>query len=276
MALRRAGTCAVCGAELPAGATAWWDPGQRTVSCNRHGQPTPNSDGGRAEGAVDPPAIPLDRGTAGGSARLEYERRHARREARLEEKWGRLAGVAKFLSDDPQSTTAWAKGGKGEEGVGAKLEGLTASKAILLYDRCVPRTKGNIDIVAVAPSGVWVIDVKNYSGRVERRDVGGFFRTDVRLYAGGRDRSKAADQLGWQLMAVTNALGHVHIAAEVHAVLCFYKAEWSLFAKPFQHAGVWVTWPSRLAEMLNAPGPLDEPTVRTIAHHVATALPSKA
>jgi hypothetical protein len=33
---------------------------------------------------------------------------------------------------------------------------------------------------------VFVVDVKNYKGKVETRDRGGFFSTDDRLYVGGR------------------------------------------------------------------------------------------
>jgi hypothetical protein len=60
-------------------------------------------------------------GTAGGSARLEYEKRHHQREERIDQRWGRLAGVVKFLADDPQTTIAWAKGSEGERRLAAQL-----------------------------------------------------------------------------------------------------------------------------------------------------------
>lgn len=58
--------------------------------------------------------------TPGTSARKEFERRHAKRERQIEETWGtgRLGRIAKFLSDDPQTTTASAKGAHGEVRVG--------------------------------------------------------------------------------------------------------------------------------------------------------------
>ena len=34
MDLRYAGTCKVCGAQLPAGSRAYWDAGARTVTCS--------------------------------------------------------------------------------------------------------------------------------------------------------------------------------------------------------------------------------------------------
>jgi len=146
-------------------------------------------------------------GVAGGSARQEFEKRHQRRDERMDQKWGRLAGVAKFLSEDPQSTTAWAKGSEGERRLAAHLLSALGERAVLLHDRNVPRTRSNIDHLAIAPSGVWVIDAKNYTGMVERRDIGGWLKSDLRIYVGGRDRTKVADGMGWQVDAVNDALG---------------------------------------------------------------------
>lgn len=241
----------------------------------QRGGPWSSSGAGRA-GHTPPPAPdagPVDRGTPGRSARQEYQRQHARREQRLEERWGRLAGLAKLLTDDPQSTRAWARGAQGEELVGQRLERAVSDRTVLLYDRRVPRSRRNIDVVAVAPSGVWVIDVKRYSGRVQRRDVGGFFRSDVRLYVGGRDRSALAAGMGWQVAAVTDALGVAGVP--VHAALCFSGAEWGLLAKPFRFAGVWVMWPGALAGRLNGDGPLDPGVIRHLARTIGTALPSR-
>ena len=57
--------------------------------------------------------------------------------------------------------------------------------------------------------------------------------------------------------------------------LCFVGAEWSLFAKPFQQQGVWVTWARKLAAMIAEPGPLSSERVPVIARQLADALPAK-
>lgn len=41
----------------------------------------------------------------------------------------------------------------------------------------------------LGPSGIFVIDAKKYSGAVQKRDMGGWFRTDERLYVNGRNRT---------------------------------------------------------------------------------------
>jgi hypothetical protein len=53
---------------------------------------------------------------------------------------------------------------------------------------------------------VFVIDAKNHGGTVRIVDKGSFFRSDKRLYVGGRDRSKLAKEMAWQVEAVRSAL----------------------------------------------------------------------
>lgn len=226
-----------------------------------------------AEVSEETPAPPSSfaYGVAGGSAQREYEKRHQRREQRIEQKWGRLAGVVKFLSDDPQNITAWAKGSEGERRLAAHLQTAVGDRAVLLNDRKVPKTRGNIDHLVVAASGIWVIDAKNYKGMVERRDVGGWFKTDQRLYVGRRDQTKLARGLGWQIDAVHTAFAGR--GAPITGVLCFTDAEWRLFAKPFQLDGVWVTWAKKLVEMIAEPGPLTPVDVSNIAERLSAALP---
>ncbi len=116
-----------------------------------------------------------------------------------------------------------------------------------------------------------MIDAKHYAGLVERRDKGGWFKTDYHLYVGGRDRTKIVKGLGWQVDAVRAVLDAADVP--IHAALCFIEAEWKLFAKPFQQGGVWVTWAEKLAEMIAAPGPLTLAEVTSVANRLAVALP---
>ncbi|MHB1775741.1 MAG: nuclease-related domain-containing protein [Acidimicrobiales bacterium] len=275
--LRYPASCAACGGVLERGARAWWDQGARAAECTAC-RPADSDDLEPAGGAppAPPGAEPLVAGTAGGSARATYERRHARREQRIEERWGRPAGVVKFLTDDPQSTRAWAQGSEGERLLAEVLARTVGDRAVLLHDRKVPRTRGNIDHLAVAPPGVWVIDAKRYRGRVEHRDVGGWFRTDLRLYVGGRDRTNAVEGLAWQVDAVRHALAALAtpgLIVPLHPALCFVDAEWPLFAKPFTHDGVRVSGPRSLAEAIGAGGALNREAVELVARQLATALP---
>ena len=288
MALKRDGACSACAIPLAAGTRAQWDNVAKLVTC----LPCVENIAAPAVAAVPVPPLsptvdpeptgpaadlpPIDVGTPGASAQKEFERRHAKREQKIEEKWGtgRLGRMAKFLSDDPQSTTAWAKGAHGEERVAAILSERLAEDAVLLHDRKVhTKTKGNIDHIAIAPSGVWIIDAKKYTGKVEKRDVGGYFKTDLRLYVGGRDRSKSVDGLQGQVDAVRAVLEDD--AIPVHPALSFVGAEWPIFfAKPFQLDGVWISRPGRLAELVLGDGPLTIDDVDRIARLLSHRLPA--
>jgi len=280
MSIRRPDTCSVCSAEVPAGTTAWWDGDARVVTCVLcHDAPLAPTPDDVAPPKTDaehrvPETLRVRTGVAGQSALEEFQRRHEKREARIDAKFGRFSGVVKFLTDDPQSITAWRKGSVGERKLAASLQENLGDRAVLLHDRSVPRTVGNIDHIVVASSGVWVVDAKNYSGLVQQRDVGGFFKVDLRLYVGGRDRSKVLDGLGWQVKAVNKALGGDSVP--VSSAVCFTDAEWGWFAKPFTMRGVFVSGPNALARKIAEPGPLTTDLIQEAAGHLSEALPPKA
>ena len=166
LSLRRRDVCIDCGANLEVGAQAWWDADQKSVTCLRcHEGPqvsAPQTLTGPENDAT--PVNTIDPGAAGSSSEARYEYLHAARESRIDAKFGRLAGVIKFVTDDPQSTKAWKAGSIGERHLAASLSASVGDRAILLHDRKVPKTRGNIDHLAVASNGVWVIDAKNYRG----------------------------------------------------------------------------------------------------------------
>lgn len=276
--LRYAGTCSVCGAVLPASTTAHWDKADKTVTCLECAAGAEQSECSAGPLVEHPPKAPVpvkpESGRAGASAQAEFERRHQKRETVLDQRFGRFAGLVKFLVDDPQSTRAWAKGSEGERLLAEALTRRVGDRAVLLHDRKIPRTSANIDSLAIASTGAWVIDAKKYKGRLERRDKGGWRTTDYHVYVNGRDQTKLVGGLQKQSAAVRAALGDLDVP--IHSVLCFIEAEWDFFLKPFQVDGVWVTYGKHLAEMIGAAGPLSDDEVLRVANVLAAALPPKA
>jgi Nuclease-related domain len=278
--LRRPDTCAACHVPLKPGTLAFWDTDARSVTCLDCLQ-EPGTQDGEAGGFLhvsepDPPA--LDRGTAGASAKRQYERLHMRRERRARDRYGWLGGVYLALTNEPQSTGAWAQGSRGERLLGAYLEKIhDESAVVVLHDRRIPGTRANIDHVAVTRSGaVWAIDAKNYTGRVQKLDKGGWFSTDLRLYVGRRECTKLVGGMAKQVTAIGAALGGQlmqEFGIRPRAALCFVNGEWSLFAKPFILDDVWIGWPKALGEQLRASGELAPSRVVALAAHVAEALP---
>jgi hypothetical protein len=212
-------------------------------------------------------------GTAGGSAAREYERRHASRQASLDARFGRLARVVDAVTTEPQSTQSWAKGASGEARLGAFLERELAGVGIVLHDRCVPGSKANIDHIAVAPSGIWVIDAKSYRGKVERRTIGSFWNPSADLYVGGRRRTDLADAVRSQVEVVASAVAAKAGELPLKPVLCFVDSDWGVFPRAFVFHAVFVTWPQELVKRIRTEGPLDTATVAWTAARLATALP---
>jgi hypothetical protein len=285
MPLRRDDVCICCRNAINAGTTAWWVQAQRAVYCvecrsteEDRTDPSP-AVVTASSGTTLPPPPQIDAGTPGISATKEYGRRVAKAERQIEEKWGtgRMGRFVKRIAEEPQSTTAWAKGADGEQRLGAQLSRELAEFGFVLHDRRVPGTRGNIDHLVVAPSGVWIVDAKNYRGKVERRDVGGWLRSDVRLYVGNRDHTKLVGGLGWQVDAVRTVvepIGFGHLP--IRSVLCFTDAEWGLFSKPFAIDGVMITWAKALVTAIREPGPVEPAVVDLLARHLSAKLPASS
>lgn len=268
MRLRYAGTCRLCGVELPARAEAIYERPTKTVRCVACESERVDSE--RTPSVVEPEVVPIDSGVAGASARREHERRKVMDEERLRAKWGRFGGIAVTLSGERQTTRVWQQGAIGEERLGARLDELVSDDLVALHDRRIPGSRANIDHLVVTRAGVWVVDPKRYIGqRPELRIEGGILRSRVeKLLVGGRDRTKLVDGVLKQMELVSGAAGGV----EVSGALCFVEADWPLIGGAFTIRGVQVTWPKRLAKLLTEDsGDVD---VKGVAGLLAERFPS--
>ena len=279
--LRYPAVCARCGQSLAAGSSAWWDGVGRQAFCAEHAI----TESG-APAFADAPAVEtvppsgasngdLNLGAAGASAQREFARRNAAREERIRQAHPHLGGLILALTNDPQSTRAWATGAEGERELGDRLSELTSRGIVALHDRRIPGTRANIDHIVVAPGGVFVVDAKKYAGKVEKRDVGGFFKRDERLFVGRRDCSRLLEGIQKQLAVVRSVLQRSTELSDlpVSGALCFVGAEWSLFARPMQLDGVTVTWPKALVETFEKQQLLSAERIKTVARLLAEGLP---
>ncbi|QCX29306.1 NERD domain-containing protein [Nocardioides jishulii] len=284
MKLRYAGVCRVCSADLPAKTPAIYERSTKTVRCVEHAGASATDEPAEARVTVPDPAstseptVPptpepvIDTGTAGASARREFERRKQRREDRVREKHPKIGGLLLALSDDPQTTTAWNTGALGEERLGAGLDSRGSEQLRLLHDRRIPRSRANIDHLAVTPTGVYVIDAKKYAGRPHLEVEGGILRPRVeKLLVGRRDCTKVVDGVLKQIEVVKGVLGD---SVPVHGVLCFVEADWPLIGGSFTTREVAVLWPRKLySRLAAADGPLDAEAIAAAHQQLARALP---
>jgi hypothetical protein len=87
------------------------------------------------------------------------------------------AGWGLWFRPSPDSV-AWRRGAAGERRTARLLDPLERHGWAVLHDLAVPRTQANIDHLVIGPGGVFVIDSKQYHGRL-RLDSSG------RLWHGG-------------------------------------------------------------------------------------------
>jgi hypothetical protein len=298
--LRYDGTCSVCESELARRTRAWWFRDVKKIVCfncrpeqdaaateielpheqssgsglvARPLEPAGESNALPSEQVVEDELSLMIDGEAGASARREGQRRRAKRERETLDRHPRLGKLILAVSDEPQAVRSWDKGAVGEEALGAKLNKLASERLVILHDRRVPGSRANIDHIAIAPGGVFVIDAKHYSGRVEKRDLGGWFRTDLRLYVGRRDCTRLVLGSEDQAEVVRAAIAPLGFAdIPVRPVLCFVGAEWGLFASPFKHGSVLVTWPKFLYDLLNKDAEVETGAIQETARHLAATL----
>jgi|BarGraNGADG00212_1021973.scaffolds.fasta_scaffold01412_4 Nuclease-related domain len=266
------GVCARCGISLHTGQVAIYERPTRSIRCVVC--PTEAEREAGPEGEPMEPAI--DVGVAGASASREHERRKANREARAKDKYGvRLGGLVLALTNEPQSTRAWATGARGEEKFARALEGMAG--IVVLHDRRVPGTRGNIDHLVVAPAGVFVVDAKRYQGKIEIRNKGWLLRPDLRLCVGRRDCSALATGLTWQVAAVETALraAGVDPLPPLTPVLCFIDGDWPLISPPNSYAGVRLEGTRSIRKSLVATAVLDAAEIDRLARILSVALPAK-
>jgi hypothetical protein len=98
---------------------------------------------------------------------------------------------------------SWKAGAKGEVWTRRLLRALEQEGYIILDDLAIPDSRANLDHLVIGPTGVYLVDAKNYRGRIACGDDGvwrhGQHRLESRLQAtrfeAGRARELLADVL---------------------------------------------------------------------------------
>ena len=201
-------------------------------------------------------------GEAGASARRELERRraamHASRPTGLAGAVAFFVGPSATQRRQAREVKSWDTGARGEQMLAKHLSARCAEVPVL-HDRRMPGSRANIDHIAVAASGVYVIDAKRYKGkiRIARR----LFRAP-RLMIAGRDRTKLIEGLSKQVAVVESIVAEVAPGVPVHGCLCFlnpdgFMAESGLpVLRTLEIGGYRLLSPRRLAKRLNGAGSL--------------------
>jgi hypothetical protein len=134
----------------------------------------------------------------------------------------------------------------------------------------MPGGRGNIDLLAIAPTGVYVIDAKAARGelRVGRRLFG-----NDKLIVAGRNRAKFSCGLARQLAVVRHALAGAGLSeVEVTGVLCFPRTRLPMLGAG-EIQGHQALRPRALARRLQRDGPLAPRAIELLAEALSASLP---
>lgn len=277
--LRRDDRCA-CGTELSRGTRAGWDRTRRVVVCEPCVGAVAPSVQGRRRGPVaaeagpvsvdlaagrrrraEPAPPPVEVGVPGRSLIGEFERRRAAEEAEIRARHRFLGGWIVRRTPPSSTTRSFAVGAEGEMTLAQELADELGDAALWLFNRRpgVGRQRGDIDLLAVVPSGVWVIDSKHYAGRT-------VVATREAITVDGRRRA-LTESINRQVGAVGSAVPEV----PRFPVLCFVGARVEVQAA--RADGIVVADPPRLAGLLGRAGPMDAATCAEVHRRLAAALP---
>ena len=168
-------------------------------------------------------------GTAGGHARSVVRRRAQRAslmllvltvlfavifQVLLGRAWLALPLVVVALLKDRAEVVGlfmpWIKGARGEEAVGRFLAELVPEGYRILHD--VDTGRGNLDHVAVGPTGVWAIETKAWTGTVYAGKGGVFMRN-------GRDEKATLKQAMGEAFEVKSRIAHTGLTPWVNALV---------------------------------------------------------
>ena len=165
----------------------------------------------------------------------------------------------------PQTIEAWRTGAEGERRTAKYLDGLAEAGFVVLHDRRVPGYGGNLDHVAVGPTGVWVIETKSLTGKVE---IDG---DSVRIRGYRQDR--IVDQVYREATAVQAALHDLLDPLQLTArpVICLHRTELPWFNKTVR--GVRLASGRQLVRLLRSGEPgLSPEQVQTLASEMRQRL----
>jgi len=168
-----------------------------------------------------------------------------------------FAGMVAVLHLPPEALY-WEMGALGERRTAEALESLLGRGFFLIYGRQMPDGRGDIDAIAIGPTGVWVVETKNLTGDVSI--------VDGNLFVKDHLRQAMVEQVYREAFAVQQIVGDLLAPAHtmVTPVLCIHGARLPWFHQSV--GGVKVVSGGKVAQVIGEASPvLDAPTVQKVS-----------
>jgi hypothetical protein len=106
-----------------------------------------------------------------------------------------------------QDARNWQRGARGERRTARQLDRLTRHSWVVLHDLAVPGSRANVDHLVIGPAGVFLVDSKNWRGRLA-------FAPDGTLWHGSYPLTATLATIGFEAQAIAGALAVPGLAVE--------------------------------------------------------------
>jgi hypothetical protein len=111
-----------------------------------------------------------------------------------------------------EQARTWQRGADGERHTARLLERLTGDGFVVFHDLAVPDSPANVDHLVIGPSGVFVIDSKQWSGSVHQGADGLVWHNHYPL-------DRTLETVRWEADTIGRLLG-----TRIHPLLCVHGA----------------------------------------------------
>jgi hypothetical protein len=133
--------------------------------------------------------------------------------------WAGLVGLAvaalvgwRLRFRPSEQARTWQRGAHGERRTARLLDRLTGDGYVVFHDLAVPDSEANVDHLVIGPSGVFVIDSKQWTGRVHQGGDGLAWHNHYPL-------DRTLETVCWAARAISRVLG-----TRAAALLCVHGA----------------------------------------------------
>jgi hypothetical protein len=133
--------------------------------------------------------------------------------------WAGLAGLTaavlvgwRLRFRRSEQVMAWRRGAQGERRTARLLDRLVCDGYVVFHDLAVPGSPANVDHLVIGPSGVFMIDSKQWSGSVHQDADGLAWHNHYRL-------DRTLETIRWEARAISRLLG-----TRTAAVVCVHGA----------------------------------------------------
>ena len=233
------GTCIGCGMVIEKKTAGWYNGVERIVRCTTCGKPSEVAESPVVED-LTPERSPV---------------------SNLRE--DPVSGSSMLREAQSRNDQNYLKGATGEYLTGVKFKADLHDGIVVLSDRFVPGSLSNVDHIVVAPSGVWVVETKNWHGKIRYKES--VFKGTKRLMVGEYDRTTKIDAMFGLVIPVAQVVNDKSV--DVRPAMVLLDGNWA-FGSMFRrlvHKTVLITGLDHLVKEINAPGRLDVEQINEIA-----------